>query len=179
MLVFQRGEVAVSTGDDDAVPGVRVDTAGPEDWARWQAVRLRALAEAPGAFASSHAREAAFGEDEWRRRLASGVRVVASHDGVDIGLAGAHLADGPDEPQVFGMWVDPAWRDRGVGERLVADVLDWARECGHAHVRLWVVADNDPARALYRRAGFVDEPDPATPAPGGCEQAMLHVLDPA
>lgn len=169
----------MSTRDDDDVPGVRVERVGPADWARWQAVRLRALAEAPAAFSSSRAREAGFGEHDWRQRMAGGTRLVAVLDGADVGLAGVHLADGPDEPQVFGMWVDPAWRGRGVGGRLVAALLDWARADGHAHVRLWVVADNDPARALYQRAGFVNEPEPASPAPGGCEQAMLHVLDPA
>lgn len=166
----------MSTPDDAAV---RVEPVGPDDWVRWREIRLRGLAEAPAAFGSNHARERAFVEADWRGRLASGARVVAVGDGLDIGLAGVHLADGPTEPQLFGMWVDPAWRGQGVGESLVAAVLEGGRTSGLSHLRLWVVADNESARALYRRAGFVDEPHPATPAPGGCEQAMLRVLDPA
>src|SRR5690348_9548863 len=38
------------------------------DWQALREIRLQALLDAPDAFASTHAREAAFGEDEWRQR---------------------------------------------------------------------------------------------------------------
>ena len=45
------------------------------DWQALREIRLQALLDAPDAFASTHAREAAFGEDEWRQR-ASARRLV-------------------------------------------------------------------------------------------------------
>ena len=38
------------------------------DWQALREIRLQALRDAPDAFASTHAGEAAFGEGEWRRR---------------------------------------------------------------------------------------------------------------
>ena len=38
------------------------------DWAALRRLRLRALADAPGAFASTLDAERAFGDDVWRRR---------------------------------------------------------------------------------------------------------------
>ena len=38
------------------------------DWPALREIRLQALLDAPDAFASTYAREAAFGEDEWHRR---------------------------------------------------------------------------------------------------------------
>jgi hypothetical protein len=38
------------------------------DWQALREIRLQALRDAPDAFASTYAREAAFGEDEWHRR---------------------------------------------------------------------------------------------------------------
>lgn len=155
---------------------VEVVDVGPDDWRRWRRVRLRALGADPGAFSSSVVRERDLDEAAWRDLLAVGPRVVAVHDGVDVGLAGAHLADGPDRPQLFGMWVDPSQRGRGIGAVLVEAVVARLEAAGHARVHLWVMADNPAARHLYEHAGFTVDPAPRTTAPGACEVAMRRPL---
>lgn len=52
---------------------------------------------------------------------------------------------------------DDALRRRGFGRQVVAALLDWARRAGVDEACLQVLADNDPARALYHGLGFTNE----------------------
>jgi hypothetical protein len=60
-----------------------------------------------------------------------------------------------DAAQVSGVWTDPAWRNRGIARRGLAELctrlLQRSRE-----VCLFVNEGNEPAIALYRRLGFTD-----------------------
>lgn len=58
----------------------------------------------------------------------------------------------PDVPEIS-LAVAPAWRRRGLGTRLLAAAIEQARERGFPAVSLSVQPDN-PARRLYKRAGF-------------------------
>lgn len=57
----------------------------------------------------------------------------------------------------IGMMVAPDWRRRGVGAALMDEALRWAREMRVEKLALTVYPDNEAARALYRRFGFVEE----------------------
>jgi hypothetical protein len=50
------------------VAGVAVERVRAAEWRELRELRLRALADAPEAFASTLAREAAFPDDVWRQR---------------------------------------------------------------------------------------------------------------
>jgi GNAT superfamily N-acetyltransferase len=52
------------------------------------------------------------------------------------------------------MWVSRQWRGKGVGDRLVDEVVAWTGEQGHPRVDLWVVEGNEVAERLYQRHGF-------------------------
>lgn len=63
----------------------------------------------------------------------------------------------PDTGQrcLLGMGVDTAWRQQGLGRRLLAHAQQWAgSHAGLAWIDLQVLSVNAPALALYRRAGF-------------------------
>jgi GNAT superfamily N-acetyltransferase len=156
--------------DQDGVgsPAGSVRPLVADDWEQSRDVRLAALAEAPYAFASTLERELAFTEDVWRDRAGSG-RTFGAYDGrLIVGLAtglppddqpagGDQLAGGDaDSPSwsLVGMWVAPAWRGRGVADRLVNAVCERARDSGAATVTLWVTDVNGRARAFYGRLGF-------------------------
>lgn len=52
------------------------------------------------------------------------------------------------------LFVHPARRGEGIGERLVAAFLDWAREQGAARVSVSAYASNAGALRFYERVGF-------------------------
>ncbi len=57
--------------------------------------------------------------------------------------------------------VEPEYRARGVGKRLLADALEFCDGAGFETVYLWTFRGLDRARALYESAGFhlVEERD--------------------
>jgi GNAT superfamily N-acetyltransferase len=128
--------------------------AGDED--RYRELRLRALADAPQAFASTLEREQAFSRDVWTSRLTNdrSINLLAVEDGTPLGMTSA-LLEGPATAHVLGMWVAPEARGRGVAHRLIEAVATWGREHRAHHMVLWVTEINRSARALYEKSGFV------------------------
>ena len=139
----------------------------PDDWETVRDVRLTALREAPDAFGSTYAREAAFTEERWRARfgprsvtylayLADAAGQADPADPADAaepaGIAGVLEEDGATE--LVSMWVRPSARGRRAGEALVAACAGWARARGHDELFLWVTESNASARRLYERCGF-------------------------
>ena len=59
-----------------------------------------------------------------------------------------------DEGEVLTLAVSPAARRQGIGSRLVAGALAWARVYQVATMFLEVAEDNPAARALYAATGF-------------------------
>ena len=140
------------------------------DWQALREIRLQALLDAPEAFASTHAREAALGEDEWRQRASRDGSFIAFLPEVcPAGLGGGYLAE-PGVVDLIGMFVRPQARGCGVGEAVVDAIAEWARQQGASTVHLWVTETNSRARLLYERCGFAvtaeRQPLPSNPALG-------------
>ncbi|MDE9366665.1 GNAT family N-acetyltransferase [Luteipulveratus sp. YIM 133132] len=131
-------------------PVVRYVTSS--DLELWKDVRLRSLAESPDAFGSTLAREEAFGEADWLDRLAPPAVLVLADD-APVGLGGGFEVE-PGTLLVVAMWLEPAWRGRGLSRRILDLVVAWARQRG-LRVELDVTEGNGPARAAYLAYGFV------------------------
>lgn len=156
-----------------------VRVARPDEWRTLREVRLAALLDAPYAFGSTHAREVAFAEADWRRRLGRGVTFLALRDGQAVALAGGvHSDEAEGAVDLVSMWVHPSARGRGTGEALVAAVAGWASDQGAARLRLWVTETNAAARRLYERCGFTPtgELQPLPSDPSLTEIAMERPL---
>lgn len=126
-----------------------------EDWERFRAIRLRALADTPDAFGSTLAREKQFSEAEWQRRAGeenAATFIANSDDGTDLGLSTGSAYD--DEAGLYRMWVAPEARERGIGSALVDAVVTWARANGFKRLFLDVANENTSAIALYSKKGF-------------------------
>ena len=113
----------------------------PDDWQALRDIRLEALRDAPTAFGSTYELEVLRGEAHWRDRVARGGTFLAFVPEVSAtepaGLIGGYQED-PVTVELVSMYVRPRARGRGVGEALVAAVIDWAGNRNAECVRLWV-----------------------------------------
>ena len=93
-----------------------------------------------------------------------GLLVVATDaGGATLGCAGLRLLPGP-LGEVTKVYVAPAGRGRGLGQRLVEEVERLAAACGRTRVRLDTRTDLVEARRLYARLGY-DEVAPFNTGP--------------
>lgn len=79
---------------------------------------------------------------------------VASVGGRLVGYAGVERSVLGGEADLINLAVDPAYRRRGLGRRLLTTALAWCRQQGVPLLWLRVRAGNRAARAFYRRCGF-------------------------
>jgi RimJ/RimL family protein N-acetyltransferase len=132
-----------------------------DDAAAFQELRLLALRECPTAFSSSYEEECDIPLTRVAERLAAAPdRAVfgAFEDGRLVGTVGlvrerhrklSHKAF------VWGVYVAPAFRKRGVASRLLRTALDHAAAMsGLRQVNLGVTASNLASIALYKSLGF-------------------------
>ena len=89
----------------------------------------------------------------------NGIEILAEVDGTVAGLAGIEAVG--DKYKVrhradFGISVDKNYWGLGIGTALMEASIQCAKEAGYEQLELNVVAENDRAIAMYRRAGFVE-----------------------
>jgi GNAT superfamily N-acetyltransferase len=78
---------------------------------------------------------------------------LAASDDTGIGCVALRPLDA-NAAEVKRMFVDPAWRGRGVGRALMETVIAGARERGYPILRLGTLHDMNAAQELYRSLGF-------------------------
>lgn len=124
--------------------------------ADYKAIRLEALQNAPDAFSSDYAWEAAQGNDFHLLRLQTG-RVYGAYDqGRIVGMIGVIVF--PEEKlrhraAIWGVYVSPDARKQGVGRAMMQEALRGMPD--HIkRVTLGVGTHNEKAIALYKAMGF-------------------------
>ena len=173
---------------------INVLTMTPEDWERVRVLRLAALADSPDVFSSTLAREEAFDEEAWRKRLSGStqfkaeaghrdlwldmpapnqaVTFIAESGGDDVGMATVLVVDEPGTALVVGVWVSPSARGQGVAPRLFEEMIAWARDRGLTRVTLDVGDANTSAQKLYANLGFLP-----TGKKGSLPEPRTHILE--
>jgi uncharacterized protein len=91
-----------------------------------------------------------------RDSVVAGATWVVERDGRPVAKIDAALRSPRWGAQIAGVYVDPAWRARGLAGDAVAAVSEELRAEHMPGVTLHVRADNVPALRAYERAGFVD-----------------------
>ncbi len=90
---------------------------------------------------------------------ANEVEIIALVDGRVAGTAGVDAIGGKYKLRhraEFGISVLKEYWGLGVGRALMDACIECARRAGYAQLELTVVAENERAVAMYRRAGFVE-----------------------
>jgi RimJ/RimL family protein N-acetyltransferase len=135
---------------------------GPPDAAAFRAQRIRALREHPDAF--GRAPEEVDSVEVWTERLcAYGLSdldfLLGAFDADSlVGVVGCHRDHGAKQRHIayiWGMYVVPEQRGKGLGRRLFLAALDRIRTWPDVEqVWLDVTIGNAAARALYASCGF-------------------------
>jgi ribosomal protein S18 acetylase RimI-like enzyme len=100
--------------------------------------------------------------ERWRGRLAAlpdglFVFVVELDAEVRGFVSGGPSRDGGAGGEVYAIYVDPGSQDQGAGRQLLHAAVDCLTRAGFTEARLWVLADNHPARGFYESQGW--QPD--------------------
>ena len=134
---------------------VQIEQLSVGDGQRLRAIRLRALQDAPQAFATTFEEAAARPLDDWDSHLEQIATFVAVTSGSDVGLVrGTRHEQLPNAGYLISMWVAPEARRQGTGSALVGAVIQWARAQGLDRLLLDVAEMNAAAIALYTRNGL-------------------------
>jgi len=158
----------VSGGDREVV----VRDLSPGEAGAYVRLRREMLAEAPWAFASSEQDDVGCDEAFLVARLGErGQAIVGAFAGAElVGAAGLFLAKHrkmAHRARVWGVYVRPAYRGRGVARSVLERVIEVARTWeGVSSVGLSVSERAEAAARLYARLGFVA---------WGCEPDALRV----
>jgi len=79
---------------------------------------------------------------------------VVRRDTVVVGSVGVERLDA-ETAELHRLYLDVAWRGRGLGRALVEAVLDWCRAHEVPRLVLWSDTRFDLAHRLYERMGFL------------------------
>jgi RimJ/RimL family protein N-acetyltransferase len=137
---------------------VQIRRLTPEDAQVYRAVRLESLRANPEAYGSTFEVENTHPLPWFAERIGSCEVFGAFANNELVGVAGLLRNKGRKEEHktyLWGMYVRAAWRNAGIGRRLVATLVDYARNQVEL-IQLAVVTSNEPARRLYASLGFVE-----------------------
>jgi ribosomal protein S18 acetylase RimI-like enzyme len=128
-----------------------------ENAAEWRKLRERMLRDHPEAFGEHVEDFIQRPLDEVQARVVDGNVFGAFLDGKLVGAAGWHDQKGRKRSHIgviWGMYVAPEARSRGIGAALLDTMLEEIRKSGRSLAQLSVAEPNAVARDLYESAGF-------------------------
>lgn len=97
----------------------------------------------------------------WEDRLepdGMGTIFFAKHDRQFIGMTGIRKRGQPKTrhgAEIWGVYVQPAWRGLRIADSLIEACIDWARSNNIKIVKLGVTAASTAAVRCYQRCGFI------------------------
>ena len=129
----------------------------PERWEDYKKIRLQALKTDSQAFGSSYEEEVLLSEVDWIRRIENAIFALEKNEIVgtivifyERGLKTRHIAS------IYGFYVAPEYRGKGIAKKLLAAALEEIRKRGGIlKAKLAVNSEQKVAIKVYEDAGFV------------------------
>jgi ribosomal protein S18 acetylase RimI-like enzyme len=132
----------------------------PGQWRLHKTMRCAALADAPYAYSNTLEDALKRSDEDWAhltRRYTSdpsSITYFAFDNQIACGMSACVIDE--REAEMFGVWVAPTHRRKGVGSALIKFACTWAESYGAVRLNVGVYEDNTGALALYRSVGFCD-----------------------
>lgn len=152
---------------------------GPEDVAAYKAIRLEALQTEPGVFCSSYAREAAFDDETWVKRLTN---PNAAHFGLYadaelIGITGI-IKDTQKEgdAHMVQSYIRKEHRGKQLSRMFYEARLNWAKANNVQRVIVGHRLSNTTSKAANQRYGFVYTDQEMQDWPDGSREEVLNYV---
>jgi RimJ/RimL family protein N-acetyltransferase len=140
---------------------MEIRTLGEADLEAWLALRLRSLREHPDAFGRTPEEDDAL--DRWRQYFRTMDTegdgfILGAFEGGLIGMVGCQR-EAPKKARhrafIWGMYVVPEIRQRGIGRQLLLEAIARARRWeDFDHLALSVMTHQEAARRTYLACGF-------------------------
>lgn len=140
-------------------PAFTVETVSLDEWALYKDLWLDALTTDPQAFAYSLDTVSQWDEVAWKTDIQKSFRenartFVAKTPNAYIGMMG-YYQKGDHEVRIFGVYVRSAFREHGVGAKMMQVLLDsLSRNRNITTVSLSVNKQQESAIAFYTHCGF-------------------------
>jgi len=101
--------------------------------------------------------------------------LIAFADELPIGISALYRDGvGSESGELLQVWVDPAYRGKGVAGKILDLLLLWAQENDFRRVVAVVTFENARAQSFYRKVGFVPAHSPAHESADGI--VLVHEL---
>lgn len=125
----------------------------------YREIRLQGLATNPEAFSASLEEETEFPIERFENRLSGNNTFTfgAMEDNELVGVVTLMLEQSnktKHRGNIFGMYVLPNRRDKGIGKELLKAAIAKAKENAIEQIYLTVMSSNHPAKKLYQSLGF-------------------------
>jgi RimJ/RimL family protein N-acetyltransferase len=126
----------------------------------FRALRLKAIQDSPAALWPTYEEEARATREAVIERIRTTDHQIAFGAFNDLELIGVTglrreaLAQVAHRAMLWGVFLDVAWRGRGISRRLLETAIAHARETHVLQIHLCVHTENPRAEGLYRSVGF-------------------------
>jgi ribosomal protein S18 acetylase RimI-like enzyme len=128
-----------------------------ERWREYRDLRLESLKQSPLAFGSAFEEEASSSQRKWRKNMKSVNFAIEGGEPVGMIVCAfnrevkfSHIAE------IYGFYVKPGHRGKGIGSALLEHVLRLARRNRRIiKVRLYVNSQQRAACRMYEKTGFL------------------------
>lgn len=135
---------------------VRMRALNKKDWSAWKSLRLKALKNAPEAFASSFEEESQWPDERFKEVLAQNHIFGFFIDEQLAGIAGFYVMNQPKTKHrgvIWGVYVQPECRGMNMANRLLMFLIGHAKSYV-TQLHLTCVTTNQAAIRLYEKLGF-------------------------